>query len=177
MAARVEKGFLTEKKSGKQTGGQARAAAVEAMTEDTKLHFAFTAPHDVDQVKFVSVIKGFVDDLLGDFKLNVVGVCVSQGSCAVGVEYLVSEASALEGQIFYLRDQLVFKGEALSAVKVDHPEVFTKSPVVHHAPAAPPASPTVAEFLDEAPAPPGFPVVPPVPGFVPVADKSKAVQR
>ncbi len=166
---------MTEKKSGKQTGGQARAAAVEAMNEDTKLHFAFTAPHDVDQVEFVSVIKGFVDDLLGDFKLNVVGVCVSQGCCAVGVEYSVSEASALEGQIFYLRDQLVFNGEALSAGKVDHPEVFTKSPVVHHAPVAPPASPTVAEFLDEAPAAPsGFPVVPPVPGFVPVADKSKA---
>ena len=174
MTARVKKGFLTEKKSGKQTGGQARAAAMEAMTEDTKLHFAFTAPQNVNQVELLSVIKGFVDDLLGDFKLNVVGVCVTQGCCAVGVEYLVSEASALEGQIFYLRDQLVFKGEALSAVKVDHPEVFTKPPVVHHAPVAPPASPTVAEFLDEAPAAPGFPVVPPVPGFVPVADKSKA---
>ncbi len=92
-------------------------------------------------------------DHLGDFQLDVIGVCLTQGICAVGVEYLYSEATNLEAQIFLMRDEFMFKGEALSALKVEHPEVFTKprdpaqsapsalpAPVVHRAPVVPQAA-------------------------------------
>ena len=125
MAPNVVKGFLTNKKS----GGQARAAAVEAadpMQQDTKSYFAFTAPEDANQRELYSVICDHARDLLGDFQLEVIGVCVTEGFCAVGVEYLHSQTSALEAQIYHIRDQFLFKGAALAAVNVDHPNVFTK---------------------------------------------------
>ncbi len=95
-------------------------------------------------------------DLLGDFTLEVIGVCESQGCCAAGIEYLFSETSALEGQIYHLRDEFVFNGEALSVLKVEHPEVFTKpvpplprgaSASVPHADVPTPATPVHVEGI------------------------------
>ena len=80
--------------------------------------FAFAGfPLSADPREVVDVVTGFVQDILGDFDLAVIGTAAVDGGIQVGVQFAAADCDALEKRVFDMRDRFTFRDAFLTTVQ------------------------------------------------------------
>ncbi len=140
----VKQGVLKKSKKAVASG-----SGVQASTEAFQF-FAFSGfPVDSDAYEVFCLVQQFVQDLLGEFQLSVLGTTVSDGAMHVGVRYREVDAEALDKQLYDKRDSWVYNTAFLNTWTVDHPEVFVAPALGTSAAAASAAAATASMDTDE----------------------------